>query len=207
MGMDHRIATLEALERHYAAPRPQSLVKEVGRLTAEYRAWIAASPFVVLASVGDGGLDCSPRGDDPGFVQVLDETTLLLPDWPGNNRIDTLRNIVVDPRVALLFLVPGRSESIRVVGRAIISADPALLDRCASHAKRPVTVLVITIASVYFQCARAAIRSRLWDGAESGKSLPLPSIGEILQAIAADGEFDGKAYDAELGERVNRSLY
>ena len=206
MGARHEITTVDALEAIYGAPRPQSLLKEVEKLTPEYKAWIDASPFVVLASVGAGGLDCTPRGDAAGIVEVVDERTLLLPDRVGNNRIDTLRNLVADPRVALLFLIPGREESIRVIGRAVISADPGLVDRCSVDGKRPRTVLVISIERVFFQCARALKRSRLWMLAQDGHAPALPSIGQILQSISK-GVFDGAAYDDELQERLNKSLY
>jgi len=202
----HEITTLDELEAIYGAPRPQSLLKEVGHLTPQYRAWIEASPFVVLASAGKDGLDCTPRGDGARIVEVIDERTLLMPDRPGNNRIDTLRNLVADPRVALLFLVPGRDETIRVIGRASISTDPELLNRCSVDGKLPRTVLIIEVTSVFFQCARALKRSRLWAHPQRQDAPALPSVGEILQSIS-NGTFDGAAYDAELGERINKSLY
>ncbi len=202
----HEITTLGELEAIYGAPRPQSLLKEVGQLTPEYRAWVEASPFAVLASAGEDGLDCTPRGDATGIVQVVDERTLLLPDRPGNNRIDSLRNLIRDPRVALLFLVPGRDESIRINGRAVISTDPDLLERCSMDGKLPRTVLVISVECVYFQCARALKRSRLWAHSQDGNVLSLPSIGDMLQSISK-GAFDGAAYDAELQERLNKNLY
>lgn len=202
----HEITTLQELEAIYGAPRPQSVMKEVGRLTAEYRAWIEASPFAVLASAGQDGIDCTPRGDAARIVEIIDEKTLLLPDRPGNNRIDTLRNVIGDPRVALLFLVPGRDESIRVMGRALISTDPVLLERSSMDGRLPRTVLVVSVESVYFQCARALKRSRLWTLSQDGTAPALPSVGEMLQSISK-GEFDGAAYDAELMERLNKSLY
>ncbi|MCB1503548.1 MAG: pyridoxamine 5'-phosphate oxidase family protein [Hyphomicrobiaceae bacterium] len=206
MGGPHEITTVEELEAIYGAPRPQSLIKEVGTLTREYRTWIEAAPFAVLASVGDGGLDCTPRGDAGRIVEVLDDRTLLLADRPGNNRIDTLRNLVQDPRVALLFLIPGREETMRVNGRAVISRDPCLLARCNMAGKLPRTVLVITVESVYFQCARAVKRSRLWESPADGQTPPLPSIGDMLQSIS-EGGVDSATYDAELQERLNTTLY
>lgn len=206
MAEAHQITTLEELEAIYGAPRPQSLLKEVSALTPEYRAWIEASPFVVVASSGAGGLDCTPRGDAGRVVEIVDERTLLLPDWPGNNRIDTLRNLVQDPRVALLFLVPSRDEAIRINGRAVISTDPDLLARLANCGKAPRTVLVISIKSVYFQCARALKRSRLWAPRAGEEIAALPSIGDMLQSIT-NGAMDGAAYDAELQVRLNTSLY
>ncbi len=206
MGDSHEITTLDQLEAIYAAPNPQSLLKEVGQLTPEYKAWIEASPFVVLASSGPGGLDCTPRGDLADICKIIDDHTLLLPDRPGNNRIDTLRNLLGDPRVALLFLIPGRDETIRVVGRAVISTDPTLLERCSVDGKRPKTVLVISIASVFFQCARSIKRSRIWSRSQDTTLPELPSVGKMLQSIS-NGTFDGAAYDVELVERMKKNLY
>ena len=201
----NRITTAEQLEAIYDAPRPQALLKEVTALTREYAAWIKASPFVVVASGSAGRLDCSPRGDAAGFVDLLDDKTLVLPDRVGNSRIDTLRNIIADPRIALLFLVPGRDETIRVAGRAIISNAPDLLQRYAISGKLPKSVLIISIERVYFQCARALKRARVW-ASEPDNGRTLPSIGDILQSIS-DTKFDGATYDAELQDRLNKSLY
>lgn len=201
----HRISTLQQLEAIYGAPRPQSLLKEVTALTPEYAAWIKVSPFAVLASVGADGLDCTPRGDPAGFVDVVDDKTLVLPDRAGNNRIDTLRNLIADPRIALLFLVPGRDETIRIAGSAVISTDPELLQRYVVAGKVPQTAMIITVERVYFQCARALKRARLWC-ADSDEGQALPSIGDILKSIS-NGQFDGAAYDAELRDRMNKTLY
>ena len=138
------------------------MFKEIDHVSAEYRAFIEASPFFVLASNGPEGVDCSPRGDEPGFVRVADEKTLLIPDRRGNNRVDSLRNIVRDPRVSLLFLVPGVSETFRVIGRAHISTDPALTETFVFAGKMPRAVIVVKVESVYFQCAKAIVRSKLW---------------------------------------------
>src|SRR5262249_10523276 len=144
-----------------------SLLKEVQRLTPEYRRWIEAAPFLALATIGPAGLDCSPRGDPAGeLLHILDSKTLVIPDRRGNNRLDTLRNIVADPRVALLFLIPGADETLRVNGRAVISTDPALITRFTRNGKPPATVLIVTIESVYFQCARALKRAQLWTSTE-----------------------------------------
>src|ERR1700704_5326873 len=160
---DHLITSIEALERLYGEPHGPSLAKEADRITPHYRAFIEAAPFFALATTGPGGLDCSPRGDPPGFVRVQDEKTLLVPDRRGNNRIDSLRNIMHDPRVALLFLIPGIGETIRVVGRAALSLDPDLIARFVVNGKAPVCVIVITVEQVFYQCTKAIIRSRLWD--------------------------------------------
>jgi PPOX class probable FMN-dependent enzyme len=201
------LADEAALRRVYrTGPGITSLAKVADHIHALYRPYIEASPFCVLATVGEAGLDTSPRGDAPGFVHVLDERTLLLPDRRGNQRIDSLRNIARDPRVALLFLVPGLGEALRVNGQARISALPALCERFAAQGQPPATVLVITVTSVFFQCARAIKRSRLWQPESHIAPGRLPTPGAILQTLAA-GAVDGAAYDAELQERQARTLY
>jgi PPOX class probable FMN-dependent enzyme len=206
MNPTHEVTDIATLEALYGPAVPRSLDKEIDHLSAHYRAFVEASPFVALASAGTGGLDVSPRGDAAGFVTVEDPKTLLLPDRRGNNRIDTLRNIVSDPRVALLFLVPGIGETLRINGRAAISVDPALLARFAVAGKQPRTVLVVKIERVYFQCSRAVVRAELWNPERHRARDSLPSAGDILQALAKDG-FDGRAYDAELPTRVATTLY
>jgi hypothetical protein len=201
------IQDLDQLTAIYAAPpSPASTVKEVARITPHYRRLIEASPFVALATVGPEGLDCSPRGDVAGFVRVLDETTLALPDRRGNNRIDSLRNVIRDPRVALLFLIPGSGTTFRVNGRAAISADPDLLAAFAVDGQAPRTVLLVTVETAYFQCARAIVRSRLWDPDRHVDPASLPTPGEILAALSAD-EVGGPAYDAEWPKRAAASLW
>jgi hypothetical protein len=202
----HRITSIEALEKLYAAPNPNSLRKEVPYLHPLYRAFIDASPFAILATSGPGGLDATPRGDAPGFVSVEDEKTLLIPDRKGNNRIDSLRNLITDPRAALLFLVPGVGETLRVNGRAHITVDPALLARFAVDGKQPRSVLVLHIEAVYFQCSRALLRSKLWNPALHVNRKSLPSAGDILSALT-DAEVDGAKYDRELPARLETNLY
>lgn len=197
------IAALEAL---YGAPAAPSLAKEVDRLTPGYRAFVEASPFLVLATAGPEGLDASPRGDAPGFVRVDDDRTLLIPDRRGNNRIDSMRNILRDPRVALLFLVPGVEETLRVNGRAAITADAELCQSFAVDGKAPKTVLVVAIESVFFQCARALLRSQLWDPAGRIPRSALPSTGALL-AEASAGREGGEDYDRSLGARIPKTLY
>ena len=159
--MPDTLTTIAELEALYGQPGVSSTVKEIDRITPHYRAYIAASPFASLATSGPEGLDCSPRGDRPGFVRVADEKTLMLPDRRGNNRIDSLRNIVRDPRVALLFLIPGVGNTLRVNGRAHLSVEPSLLASFAVDEKAPRSVTVIEVDAVYFQCARALVRSEL----------------------------------------------
>src|SRR5437763_9135245 len=163
MSTNHEITSIEHLEALYGLPQGAAVWKELDHINAQYRAFIEAAPFFVLASVGPEGVDCSPRGDAPGFVRVADERTLLIPDRRGNNRIDSLRNIVRDPRVALMFMIPGCGEVIRVIGRAAISADPTLCSEFALHGKVPRVVLVVTVDRVYYQCPKALVRSQLWE--------------------------------------------
>jgi len=203
----HDLTDEAALRRLYSTgPGATSLVKVADHVHPLYRPYIEASPFAVLATVGEHGLDTSPRGDAPGFVTVADEKTLLLPDRRGNQRIDSLRNIARDPRMALLFLVPGLGEALRVNGTARISASPELCARFHVQGQAPATVLVITVASVFFQCARAVKRSRLWEGAAHVPRGQLPTPGAILQALGP-GAVDGAQYDAELQARQARTLY
>ncbi|GAB3400040.1 pyridoxamine 5'-phosphate oxidase family protein [Massilia agilis] len=206
MSSPHQITTQEALESLYGTPAAPSIRKEVDYIHPHYRAFIEAAPFVALATSGADGLDVSPRGDPAGFVHVQDAHTLLLPDRRGNNRIDSLRNIVADPRVALLFLIPGIGETLRVNGRAEILADPALLARFAFEGKEPRTVLRIHVEKVFFQCSRAILRSRLWDPAAQLERSALPSTGTILKDLSG-GEVGGEQYDAELPARTRATLY
>jgi PPOX class probable FMN-dependent enzyme len=200
-----RITDLSALEALYGTPAQASVDKEIPFLTPEYRAFIEAAPFVVIATVSDDGTDCSPRGDPPGFVVVEDDRTLLIPDRRGNNRLDTLRNLVRDPRCSLLFLVPGAGETIRVNGRASIIADDALNARFEMQGKMPATVLRIHIDSVYFQCQKALVRSRIWHQESQIERSELPSAGQMVKAVKSG--FDADGYDAEYPERMKRTIY
>ncbi len=200
----HTIRTLEQLQALYAPVGEASIRKEVGHVHPLYRALIEASPFAVLATSGPGGLDASPRGDPPGFVVVQDEHTLLVPERRGNNRIDGLRNLLTDPRVALLFLVPGNGETLRVNGTATISVDPALLDRCAMQGRRPQCVLIVQVQTVFFQCARAIQRARLWDASQPRRAVP--TAGAILEALT-EGGIEAGPYDEQLPGRQAATLY
>jgi len=204
--MSHLITTIADLESLYGEVNKGSLLKETDRIVPEYRALIEASPFLALATRGPEGLDCSPRGDGPGFLRVEDEKTLLLPDRRGNNRIDSLKNIVRDPGVALLFLIPGIGETLRVNGRAAISVEPSLLESFSVDGKAPRSVIAITVEAVFFQCARAILRSELWNPQKHVARGSLPSAGRILAALS-DNEVGGDAYDKELPERQRTSLY
>ena len=204
MGTVRTVAELAAL---YDEPQGSSIAKEIDHLTELHRRYVEASPFVLLATTGPEGSDCSPRGDAPGFVRVADDgRTLLLPDRRGNNRLDTLRNIVVDGRVGLLFLVPGVGVTLRVNGTAELSTDE---DLCASFAVRgsmPRSVIVVRTTAVYTQCPKAFVRSHLWDPERYRDAADLPTIGQITAAATA-GRYGGAEYDRALPERLARTLY
>jgi PPOX class probable FMN-dependent enzyme len=200
------IEKLEAIYGRYDAIGEASTAKVVDRMIPPYRAYIEASPFAGLATVGPEGLDCSPRGDGPGFVRIQDDRTLLMPDRRGNNRVDSLRNIVRDPRVALLFLIPGSGTTFRVNGRAHLSADPALLDSFAVDGQAPRTVIVIDIVEMYFQCARAIVRSQLWNPERFAAPGSIPTPGSVL-ALLSDQRVGGAAYDEAWPARAAASLW
>ena len=197
------IDAIDALEALYGSPSEAAVVKVTDRLTRAYRAWIERSRFVVISTVGPEGVDGSPRGDAGPVVEIADARTLLLPDWRGNNRIDTLRNIVRDSRVALMFFVAGSDNVIRVNGTAVVSADPALVGRFEQQGKHPRTVVVVTIGEVYAQCARALMRAALWSGEDLSGGLP--TVGDMLADAKAG--FDGETYDAGWAARAKRSLW
>src|SRR5262247_693582 len=204
---NHLITTTEQLEALFSEPPVgNAITKEIDHVNASYRALIEAAPFFALATSGPSGLDCSPRGDAPGFVRVHDETTLLVPDRRGNNRIDSLRNIVADPRVALLFLIPGVGETLRVIGRASISTDPELAASFSVNGKVPRTLIVVAVERVYYQCTKAIIRSKLWDPATRVDRQSLPSTGTILAEISG-GKIGGPEHDRAHSERVQATLY
>lgn len=200
------ITTTEQLEAIYGRPGDASTVKVADRVTPLYRALIDKSPFVALATSGPEGLDCSPRGDLPGFVRVHDEKTLMMPDRRGNNRIDSLRNIVRDPRVALLFLIPGSGSTLRVNGRGQVSNEPDLLDSFKMQEKAPRTVIVMTVEEIYFQCARAIVRSDLWNPNKRVDPKSLPTPGQILASMS-DNTVGGEAYDREWPERARKTMW
>jgi len=197
------IKTLEELEALYGDPGNASLVKVANRITPAYRVWIEAAPFCILSTVGPDGTDGSPRGDDGAVVSILDDATLALPDWRGNNRLDSLRNIVSDGWVSLMFMVPGKTNVIRVNGSARLSADPELISRFEQAGRYPKTVILIKVDEIYSQCARALLRARLWDNRDTPD---LPSVGDILRE-QSDGSIDGAAYDADWAERAKRTMW
>ena len=201
-----RVETLEALERLYGDVARPSLIKEVDHIHPVYRPFIERSPFALLATAGPNGLDVSPRGDAPGFVHIEDSHTLLLPDRRGNNRLDSLRNIIIDPRVAMIFLLPGIGETLRINGIAEILVQPDLLSRFAVRNQLPKSVLRISVSAVYFQCSRALIRSGLWNADNHIERAALPTPGQILSALSKS-EIDGEAYDEALPGRLATTLY
>lgn len=194
------IASLEAL---YGEPAPASISKVAHRLTPLYRKWIMTSRFCVLSTVGVGGTDGSPRGDDGPVVAELDPQTLAMPDWRGNNRLDTLRNIVEDGRVSLMFMVPGSNTVVRLNGEARLTLDEELRHRFARGERLPNLVIVIRIGEIYTQCARAPVRAGLW---KRDDSVGLPTAGEIL-AEQTDGEQGGPEYDAAWPARAAKTLW
>ena len=201
------ITTMAELELLYAeGVYPPAKVKETDRIIAAYRALVEASPFFALATNGPNGLDCSPRGDPKGFVRVVDDNTIIVPDRRGNNRIDSLRNLIHDPRVALLFLIPGVSETLRIMGRATISTDPELCASFTMQGKVPRSVLVIAVEQVFFQCAKAIVRSKLWDPATKVERSTLPTSGKILAEISG-GTMGGDEHDRAYPQRIKETIY
>ena len=200
------IGTIEELEAIYGHPNDASTVKVADRVTPPYRILIEKSPFAALATAGPEGLDCSPRGDLPGFDRIHDDKTLMMPDRRGNNRIDSLRNIVRDPRIALLFLIPGSGNTLRVNGRAHLSRAADLLASFKVDGKAPRSVIVMTVEEIYFQCARAIVRAELWNPDKRVDPKTLPTPGQILAAMS-DNTVGGEAYDREWPERARQTMW
>jgi len=197
------VRNLAELEALYESPVPLSLTKVVHEITPLYREWIAASRLVFVTTVGPEGTDCSPRGDDGPVVRELDPKTLLLPDWRGNNRIDSLRNIVRDGRASLMFLVPGSKTVIRTNGRAIVTTDPAVCESFEQNAKHPRSVIAFTIEEMYTQCAKAFMRSRFWERGD--ESSTVPSAGQLMKE--RDQGFDAADYDSGYAERAEPRMW
>ena len=206
-GAGHTITTMAELEALYnEPPYGPAVFKEIDRVNDSYRALIEASPFFALATSGPDGLDCSPRGDPKGFVRVIDDKTIAIPDRRGNNRIDSLRNLIHDPRVALLFLIPGVSETLRVMGRVTISTDPELCASFIMQGKVPRSVLLVAVDRVFFQCAKAIVRSKLWDEATKVERATLPTSGKIISEIT-QGKMGGPEHDKAYPERIKATIY
>lgn len=202
----HKVDTVHELENIYGVPGETSLVKEVAEIIPQYRAFIEASPFCLLATSGPEGLDCSPRGDVSGFVHVEDERTLMMPDRRGNNRIDSLKNIVRDPCIALCFLIPGSRNALRVNGNAHITTEPELKNRFAMEGKEPRSIIVMRTTAVYFQCGRAIVRSGLWDAEKQIDPATLPTPGDVLSELSK-GRVGGPDYDAKWEGRAQKTLW
>jgi len=203
---DHLITTMEQLLALYGEKMPAAVIKEIDHINDSYRKLIEAAPLVAVATSGPEGLDCSPKGDARGFVRILDDKTLAIPDRPGNNRIDGFRNIVRDPRIALLFLIPGIGETLRVNGRASITTDPELMQSFAVNGKLPRCVILVHVESVYFHCSKAIVRSKLWDAETKIDRKSLPSTGTIIAELS-QGRLGGEEYDRALPERIKAQLY
>lgn len=195
-------AELDAL---YGRAVGAAVLKEIDHISEHYRRFIELAPFVVVATAGPEGLDCTPRGDPPGFVRVVDEHTVMLPDRRGNNRIDTMRNLIRDPRISLLFLIPGVNRTLRINGRAVISVDPELCASFSMAGKTPRSVIVVTAERVYTQCPKALVRSKLWDPSQHIDDARLPSSGTMLKSLQPD--FDADAYDRDYPQRLKETIY
>ncbi|MBI5260406.1 MAG: pyridoxamine 5'-phosphate oxidase family protein [Bradyrhizobium sp.] len=200
------IGTVEELEAIYGVPNETSTAKVADRITPQYRILVERSPFAALATCGPEGLDCSPRGDRAGFVRIHDEKTLMMPDRRGNDRIDSLRNIVRDPRVGLLFLIPGAGNTLRVNGRAHVSADAELLESFKVEGMAPRTVIVMTVEEIYFQCARAIVRADLWNPDKHVDPMDLPTPGRIL-AEMSNNRVGGEEYDRAWPARAQATMW
>ncbi|MGL4440686.1 MAG: pyridoxamine 5'-phosphate oxidase family protein [Bosea sp. (in: a-proteobacteria)] len=204
--MSDIIGSIEELEAIYGQIVPAAKIKVLDHISEHYGAFIAAAPFAILSTCGPEGLDCSPRGDPKGFVRIHDSKTLMIPDRRGNNRVDSLRNIVRDPRIALLFMIPGIGETMRVNGTATLSTNMELRESFAMENKIPACIIVISVNEIYTQCQKALVRSKLWDPATQIARAELPTVGTMLSTITK-GDFDGKAYDDAYPERMKQTIY
>ncbi len=201
----YTVTSVDDLAKIYAKPLPNVATKETDHITEVGRAFIAASPFLVLATANGTSIDCSPKGDAPGFVQLLDDRTLLIPDRPGNNRIDGMRNLLVNPKVGIIFMVPGSNETYRVAGSATISTDPDLLKRFDVRGKLPRVVIVVAVAEAFNHCPKAFVRAKLWDSAERPSGAP--SHGDFAAARDGKDADYAKAYNEKYAERLKTELY
>ena len=206
MTSSNLIKDLTQLDALYGDASPRSITKEIDALNSQYQSFIEASPFMAVATVGMEGLDCSPRGEQGSVVRVVDANTIQFADRRGNNRLDTLRNIVEDDRIALLFLVPGIGETMRVNGRATISIAPELIEAFTVDGKSPKTVVEVKVERVYFQCSKALVRSGIWDSDIARSFGDVPSAGEMLAATTNDS-FDALEYDRMLEKRYSDELW
>jgi len=200
------VKSVEQLESLYGAPMPTSIAKEIDHLSDGYRQMVEAAPFVVIATCGPGGLDCSPKGDAPGFIRIVDDKTIMIPDRPGNNRLDGFKNLMSDPRIALLFLIPGIGETLRINGHAEVSVDPALRESFAVNGKPARGVLIVRIETVFFHCSKAVVRAKMWDPKTQIPRSALPSTGTIIAELT-QGKLGGEQYDKDAPARTQAMLY
>lgn len=201
---DQLVSSEAALRELIGSPLPSTCLKLADRLNQQTRQFIERSPFLCLATAdAQGHCDVSPRGDPAGFVRILDDKTLLLPDRPGNRLADSLRNILANPQVGLLFIVPGVSDTFRVNGRAVLTTDAELLSPCAVEGKLPKLGILVDIKEAYTQCSKAFIRSALWDASRHVDPSLMPTGGQVLRAIQGE-EFDAAAYDEARAERYRQ---
>lgn len=200
------VTSVDGLAALYAAPLERIVKFKLDHVNAAGRAFIAASPFLIIATGSQLGLDCSPKGDQPGFVEVVDDgKTLLIPDRRGNNKIDSLKNLVEDPRIALIFFVPGANETVRVNGRARISADANLKRRFTVNGKEPATVMVVTVDEAFHHCPKALVRSDFWNAGSTSRPKGVPTMGDF--AAAHHPGTDTAAYDVAYSQRIPDELY
>lgn len=203
----YKVETLDDLAAVYQAPKEYALTKQTDHITAPGRAFIEAAPFVVMATATADGIDCSPKGDAPGFIKILDERTLLIPDRPGNNRIDGMKNLIANPKIGLIFMVPGADETYRVNGTAIISTDPDLMAHCEANGKLPRTVIVVTVEEAFNHCSKAFARSKLWSAGTQGRPDGVPT-GGTFAAHRDGGDADyARRHDRDYAKRMPGELY
>jgi PPOX class probable FMN-dependent enzyme len=201
------ITSPEGLDAIYAKPADRVVDKETDYVTEPGRAFIAASPFLILSTASPAGIDCSPKGDAPGFVQLLDERTVLIPDRPGNNRIDGMKNILANPKVGIIFMVPGANETYRVNGSARISVDPALLSRFEVRGKQPRVVIVVSVEQAFSHCPKAFVRAKLWGAAADGRPESVPTLGQFAAFRDGGDTTYAAKYDTEYAKRMPDELY
>jgi uncharacterized protein len=206
MSADNLVTSVEELQGLYGAPMPTSLAKEIDYINEGYRKMIEAAPFVIIATSGPDGLDCSPKGDAPGFVRIVDDRTVTIPDRPGNNRLDGFKNLMTDPRIALLFLIPGIGETLRINGRAEVSVDPALRESFAVNGKPARGVLIVHVEKIFFHCTKAVMRGKLWDPKAQIPRSALPSTGTLIAEVT-QGKMGGEQYDKDAPAHHLKMLY
>ena len=201
------ITSTEQLEALYGEPLDAAVSKQTDYIVEPGRAFIGASPFLLLATASDDGIDCSPKGDAPGFVQLLDDRTVLIPDRPGNNRVDGMRNIIANPKVGIIFMIPGANVTYRINGTASISVDPELLDRFLVQGKRPCTVLVVTVEEAFHHCPKALVRSKLWARGADGAPEHAPTMGSFAAWRDSGDAAYAEQYEVDYQKRMKDRLY